>query len=41
MLYCSRGRAFAEKFCPGAGLLTTLKKFPGGLPEGMLAPGTD
>ena len=26
------GRAFSEKFYPGAGLLTTSKKFPGGLP---------
>ena len=30
MLSCSRGHAFAEKFCPGAGLLTTSKKFPRG-----------
>ena len=34
MLYCPMGRAFPEKLCPGAGLLTTLKKFPEGLPEG-------
>ena len=34
MLFCSGGRAFAQKFCPEAGLLTTSKKFPGGVPGG-------
>ena len=30
----SWARAFGEKFCPGVGLLTTSKRFPGGLPGG-------
>ena len=43
MLYCPGAVIFAEKFCPGTGLLTTSKKFPVGLPraKGMLALGID
>ena len=29
-------RVLAEQFCLGTGLLTTSKKFPGGLPGGCL-----
>ena len=29
MFSCPGGRAFAEKFCTGAGLLTTSKHSPG------------
>ena len=32
VFFCPGGRAFKGKFCPGAGLLTTSKKFPGDLP---------
>ena len=28
-IFCPGGRALAENFCPGAGLLTALKNFPG------------
>ena len=31
MFFVLGAGAFIEKFCPGAGLLTTSKKFPGGL----------
>ena len=44
MFSCPRGRAFAEEFFPGVGLLTASKKLPGGLPGGggvMLALGID
>ena len=34
--FCPRGHAFAGKFCPRAGLLTTSKNFPGGLPGGEM-----
>ena len=33
-MFCPGGPAFAEKFCPRAGLFTTSKKFPRGLPGG-------
>ena len=37
-----QGRNFAKIFCPGAGILTTLKKFPGGQPRGgILVLGID
>ena len=32
--FLPRGRNFAKLFCPGAGNLTTWKKFPGGQPGG-------
>ena len=31
-IFLPRGRSFAKIFCPGAGNLTTLNKFPGGQP---------
>ena len=31
LFFLLRGRNFAKMFCPGAGNLTTLKKFPGGM----------
>ena len=31
-----RAVLFQKKLCPGAGLLTTLKKFPEGLPKGYV-----
>ena len=34
LLFLPRGRNFAKILCPGAGNLTTLKKFPGGQPRG-------
>ena len=41
-IFLPRGRNFAKIFCPGAGNLTTLKKFPGGQPGGrMLVLGID
>ena len=42
-IFLPRGRNFANIFCPGAGNLTTLKKFPGGQPGGggMLVLGID
>ena len=36
-----RGRDLAKIFCPGAENLTTLRKFPGGQPGGMLVLGID
>ena len=41
MFFCPSGRAFAGKICPRAGLLTTSKNFPGGLPRGVFALGID
>ena len=33
-IFLPRGQDFAKIFCPGAGNLTTLKRFPGGQPRG-------